>query len=122
MYSYNDMKTITLKNINRKSSFARIAEAATVFAHTNKALVRFEMGPAKHRQTFVASPKKSVSTLCWEWAKSTPGMMAAKARKVISKRKASVILGAMAVAAENVPNGWSEIDRGREAAFVNGGY
>lgn len=83
------MKTITLKNINRKSSFARVAQSAVDMAKQNRAIVRFEMGPADNRAMFVASPKKSVSTLCWEWAKSVPGMLAAKAQKAARLRKAN---------------------------------
>jgi len=81
------MKTITLKKINRKLSFARIASAAVAMARTNRVLVRFEMGPAEHRQTFVASPRKPLATLCWEWARSTPGMMVAAAPKAPRKMR-----------------------------------
>lgn len=78
-----------MKNINRKLSFARVADAATSIARTNRVMVRFEMGPKEHRQTFVAGPRKSVSTLCWEWAKSVPGMMIAKAQRATKQTKAN---------------------------------
>lgn len=82
------MKTQTLKNINRKLSFAKVAAAVTLAAKVNRTLVRFEMGPAEHRQVFVASPKKPVATLCWEWAKSVPGMMVSSASRKTKQRKA----------------------------------
>jgi len=82
------MKTITLKNIKPKSSFAKVAQAAQTFAKVNHALVRFTMGPADARQTFVASPNKPLATLVWEWSKSTAGQMVKKASR---KAKATKI-------------------------------
>jgi hypothetical protein len=73
------MKTITLKNINRKLSFATIAGAARQISRDGRVIVRFTMGPASARQTFVASPKKPLATLVWEWSKSKAGQMVKRA-------------------------------------------
>ena len=81
------MKTITLKNINTRQGFARVADLATDISKDRRALVRFTMGPAGHRQTFVASPKKPLATLVWEWSKSAAGLAAER-----TKRKPRVVL------------------------------
>jgi hypothetical protein len=86
------MKTITLKNIKPKSSFVKVAEAAITYSRTNNALVRFAMGPANARQTFVASPKKPLATLVWEWSRSTAGLAVKKASR---KAKATEIPAAV---------------------------
>ena len=88
------MKTITLKNINPRSSFVKVAQAAQLESKGSRVHVRFTMGPASARQTFVASPNKPLSTLVWEWSKSTPGLMvktsAARSRKPKVKSEPAV--------------------------------
>ena len=76
------MKTITLKNINTRSGFLKVAQAAVDLSRGQRALVRFTMGPTNARQTFTASPKKPVATLVWEWSKSPAGMVTKRTRKV----------------------------------------
>lgn len=75
------MKNITLKNINPRSSFIRVAQAAQAEAKGSHVMVRFTMGPKGARQTFVASPKKPVATLVWEWSKSKAGQMVKAAQR-----------------------------------------
>jgi len=68
------MRTITLKNLAPRSSFVKVAEFARNEARRERAIVRFAMGPANARQTFVASPNKPLATLIWEWSKSPAGL------------------------------------------------
>lgn len=94
------MKTQTLKNINSKSPFINVARAAVDLARREHSLVRFEMGPAKRRQTFVASPKKPLATLVWEWARTTkPKAKRAPAEQIAGRaadrRKTGTGLGKM---------------------------
>jgi hypothetical protein len=84
------MKTITLKNIKPKLSFATAAGIAVNLAQLNHSLVRFTMGPKGARQTFVASPKKPVATLVWEWSRSTAGQMAEQVRRKAKDRISTV--------------------------------
>jgi hypothetical protein len=75
------MRTITLKNINPRASFVKVAQAAQFEAKGSRVMVRFAMGPASARQTFVASPKKPLATLVWEWSKSAAGLMVKRAAR-----------------------------------------
>ena len=86
------MKTITLRNIKPRSSFLKVAEQAQACAKIGRQIVRFTMGPANARQTFVASPNKPVATLVWEWSKCPAGMMVKRA-----SRKAKAVIPEAAV-------------------------
>jgi hypothetical protein len=79
------MNTITLKDIKPKASFLTVASHAAHFAKQSHCLVRFAMGPKGRRQTFVASPKKPVATLVWEWARSPGGQAVKRVQRKVAK-------------------------------------